>query len=83
MIQVEPADLLRAGCAVVARQLDVWGGLFTVMGKIGKGSRLHWVGWLLFLGGGKIAGSREWRPLFGCAGLTCMQVYVGMCTTTW
>lgn len=43
----------------------MWGVLFTVMGKIGKGSRLHWVGWLLFLRGGKIAGGREWRPLFG------------------
>lgn len=43
-----------AGCA----------GLFTGLGKIGKGAGLPLVGWLLFLGGGAIVDGRESRPLF-------------------
>lgn len=44
-MQVESADL---GLDVM-RWLGSC-GLFTVMGKIGKGAGLHWVGWLLFWG---------------------------------
>lgn len=46
------------------------------------GSRAPLGWWLLFLGGGERAGGREWRPLFGCVGLPCRQLYVEMCTTT-
>lgn len=51
-------------------------------GEDWEGSRAS-LGWLAAFSWGRKDSRWQRMETSGCAGLTCMQLYVEMCTTTW